>query len=153
MSNNAAIQHVICLFLNWRSGIQRHFEYRSEKSSTQYKLISLLLMERIFLIRTSCQDKSVYIWRKWGSPSFDWWVKQITTEQHCHRKPRVRTERADHSPGNRNAGVSTRDHAVLLFRVDHVGGNCQRGTGVNYRTGSAYNKKIIKDYISAFTAL
>lgn len=152
-SNNAAIQHVICLFLKWRSVIQRHLEYRSDRSSAQYKFMSWLLMERIFLIRPSCQDKSVYIWRKWGRPSFDWWVKQITTEQHCHRKPRVWTERADHSPGNRNAGVSTRDHAVLLFRVDHVGGNGQRRTGVNYWPGSVDNKKIVKDYISAFTAL
>ncbi len=51
------------------------------------------------------------------------------------------TGQAEHSPGNRNAGVSIGDHAVLLFGVDHGGVNCQRGTGVNYWAGSAGNKK------------
>lgn len=137
MSNNAAIQHVICPFLNGRCEIQRHSEYRSEKSSVQDKCKVVTADERIVLIRASCRD----MWRTWGRPSFDWWVKQITTEQHCHRKPRVWPEWADHSPGNRNAGVSTRDHAVLLFRVDHVGGNRQRGAGVDYWPRSAETQR------------
>lgn len=55
MSNNAAIQHVISLLLNRKSVIWRHFENRSDKSSP-------LQMVRIFLIWTSCQDRSVYAW-------------------------------------------------------------------------------------------
>ena len=47
---------------------------------------------------------------------------------------------AGHSPGNRNAGVSIGDQAVLLFRVDHGRGNCQRGAGVDDWAGSVGNK-------------
>lgn len=43
---------------------------------------------------------------------------------------------SEHSPGNRSAGVSTGEHAVLLLRVDHGWVNCQRGTGVHNRAGS-----------------
>lgn len=48
---------------------------------------------------------------------------------------------AENSPGNRNGGVSTGDHAVLLFRVDPCGIHSQSGTGVNYRPRSVGNKK------------
>lgn len=44
------------------------------------------------------------------------------------------------SPGNRNAGVSTSDHAVLLLGVDHVGINCQRSFGGDYWAGSAKDR-------------
>lgn len=70
MANNAAIQHVIFLFLSRSSVIWRHFEYRSQNSSARCKLIPWLLIERIFLIRTSCQDRSVYARRGAGKPIF-----------------------------------------------------------------------------------
>lgn len=46
---------------------------------------------------------------------------------------------SEHSPGNRSAGVSTGEHAVLLLRVDHGWVNRQRGTGVHNRAGSVGN--------------
>lgn len=59
-ANNAAIQHVISQLRNRNCAIWRRFGNRSDKSSSRCKLIPWLLMERIFLIRPSCQDKSVY---------------------------------------------------------------------------------------------
>lgn len=40
-----------------------------------------------------------------------------------------------HSPGNRDAAVSSGEHAVLLLGVDHGLGNCQRGGGVDNGAG------------------
>lgn len=48
------------------------------------------------------------------------------------------------SPGNRNAGVSTGDHAVLLLGVDHVWINCQRSFGGDYWAGSAKDRHAAK---------
>lgn len=48
---------------------------------------------------------------------------------------------SEYSPGNGNAGVSSGENAVLLLRINHGGGNCQRGTGVDYRPGSVGNNK------------
>lgn len=59
-ANNAAIQHVIPQLSDGNTVIRRHFENRSDKSLSQYKLIPALLMVRICLIRPSHQDKNVY---------------------------------------------------------------------------------------------
>lgn len=44
---------------------------------------------------------------------------------------------SEHSPGHRNTAVPTGEHAVLLLRVDHGGGNCHGGGGVDNGAGSA----------------
>lgn len=43
---------------------------------------------------------------------------------------------SEDSPGNRNAAVSSGEHAVLLLGVDHGLGNCHRGGGVDNGAGS-----------------
>lgn len=90
-------------------------------------------MDRIFLIRPSCQDKSVF------------GLGGVHGEVHLcapsSAVPKSESEEAEHSPGNRNAGVSTGDHAVFLLGVDHGGVNCQRGSGVDYWPGSVGNKE------------
>lgn len=67
---------------------------------------------------------------------------------------RHRTEKSwvldDHSPGNRNAGIFTGDHAVLLLRIDHGGINCQRGAGVDYGAGSIDQKVYLIERILHF---
>lgn len=52
-------------------------------------------------------------------------------------------DRLENSPGNRNGRVSVGDHAVLLFRVDHGGGNCQMAAGVDNRARSVGNKRNV----------
>lgn len=87
------------------------------------------------------------MWGEMGKPIILQLVQTNTNRavlKQSHRKLSVGTgQDAEHSPRNRNAGVSIGDHAVLLFRVDHGGVNCQRGTGVDDWAGSVGNKKNV----------
>lgn len=102
-------------------------------------------MERIFLIRASCQDRSAYPHGGNGEAHL-FYAKQVKdrTDSGLSQRKRslaVRDEPKKHPPGNRNAAVATGDDAVLLLRVNHGGINCQGRTGVDYRAGSVGKQK------------
>ena len=128
--------------------ISGHFENRSNKDSARYRPVPWLLMLRVLLIRISWQDRSVYVWGDMCKLIF--FAVESYKYNRVTRQRVLVTGQSEHSPGNRNAGVSIGDHAVLLFRVNHGGVNCQGGTGVDYWTGSMGNKNNVQESIARY---